>query len=116
MPSKPTIGFQISINALPVGGILSFQADWKAATERHADGDLERSLEIQRDRFGISDQLLAVLRNTAAHFGWIAPTACGARGHAPNGDPLTCNLLAGHGGLHADGLADCVEFEVADRT
>jgi hypothetical protein len=46
-------------------------ADWKAATERHANGDLLRSLQIQRERFGISEQLLQVLHNTAVHFGWI---------------------------------------------
>jgi len=46
-------------------------ADWKAATERHDDGDLAKSLEIQRERFGISDQLVAILRNTAEHFGWL---------------------------------------------
>ncbi|MGP3914346.1 DUF5662 family protein [Nonomuraea sp. 10N515B] len=51
--------------------LVEMLADWKAASERHADGDLSRSLEIQRKRFGISDQLLQILRNTAEHFGWI---------------------------------------------
>lgn len=38
--------------------------DWKAATERHADGDILKSLEINRVRFGISDQLAQILQNT----------------------------------------------------
>ena len=32
-------------------------ADWKAATERHADGDLLRSLRLNTERFGLSPQL-----------------------------------------------------------
>lgn len=103
--------FPRGVNDMTLVDLVEMLADWKAATERHADGDLERSLEIQRDRFGISDQLTAILRNTAAHFGWIPPTECGARGGASNGNSLTCNLLAGHGGPHADGLTDCLEFE-----
>jgi hypothetical protein len=51
--------------------LIEMLADWKAATERHDDGDLARSLDIQRDRFGLSDQLADILRNTAHHFGWI---------------------------------------------
>ncbi|MGI5161417.1 DUF5662 family protein [Microbispora sp. CA-102843] len=102
--------FPNGVNDMTLVDLVEMLADWKAATERHADGDLERSLEIQRDRFGMSDQLAAILRNTAAHFGWIPPTACGARGRASNGDRLVCNLLAGHGGPHADGLTDLLEF------
>ncbi len=51
--------------------LLEMLCDWKAATERHADGDLERSIEINRARFGISDQLASILRNTAREMEWI---------------------------------------------
>jgi hypothetical protein len=40
--------------------------DWKAATERHADGDIEKSISVNRDRFGYGDEIEALLRNTAA--------------------------------------------------
>ena len=39
-------------------------ADWMAATERHADGDIWRSLEVNQQRFLIPDALVAVLSNT----------------------------------------------------
>ena len=39
--------------------------DWKAATERHDDGDIYKSLNINKDRFKISDQLINILKNTA---------------------------------------------------
>jgi hypothetical protein len=81
-------------------------ADWKAATERMADGDLAKSLEIQRERFGLSDQLVAILRNTAQAYGWVGLKLCRATGHAPNGDHLDCNQVAGHDLPHCDGSRD----------
>lgn len=51
--------------------VIEMLADWKAATERVKDGDLRRSLEIQRERFGLSDQLVAILENTATAMGWL---------------------------------------------
>lgn len=59
------------VNGMTLVDLMEMLADWKAATERHDDGDLAKSLEIQKGRFGISDQLLEILRNTAEHFGWI---------------------------------------------
>ena len=59
------------VNGMTLVDLIEMLADWKAATERHADGDLARSLEIQRERFDLSDQLVDILRNTAEHFGWL---------------------------------------------
>lgn len=50
--------------------VIEMLADWKAAGERHADGDLLASLEINRERFGISDQLHSILVNTVRELGW----------------------------------------------
>jgi hypothetical protein len=44
--------------------LLEMVCDWKAATLRHANGDIEKSLEINQKRFGYSDELKAILRNT----------------------------------------------------
>jgi hypothetical protein len=102
--------------------VVEMLCDWKAATERHADGDLRKSLAVQRERFGISDQLLQILTNTAAYYDWLpfqpAVTGpretCGVAGVAPNGDVLDCNQAAGHersnrvpgARLHCDGSRD----------
>ena len=59
------------INGMTLVDLIEMLADWRAATERHDDGDLSRSLHIQQDRFGISDQLNQILWNTAEHFGWF---------------------------------------------
>lgn len=59
------------INGMTLVDLLEMICDWQAATERHDDGSLAKSLEIQKERFGISDQLDAILWNTARHFGWL---------------------------------------------
>ncbi len=59
------------INDMTLVDLVEMICDWRAATERHADGNLERSLDINQKRFGIVDQLRGVLENTARHFGWI---------------------------------------------
>ena len=63
--------FPDGINGMTLVDLIEMLADWKAATERHEDGSLARSLTIQAERFGISDQLAAILRNTAEHYGWV---------------------------------------------
>lgn len=44
-------------------------ADWKAAGERHADGDILRSIEVNAKRFGIGEQLTQILYNTTKELG-----------------------------------------------
>jgi hypothetical protein len=63
--------FTAGVDGMTLVDLIEMLADWKAATERHADGDLDRSLEVQRKRFGLSDQLASILRNTAEWFGWV---------------------------------------------
>jgi hypothetical protein len=44
-------------------------ADWKAATLRHNDGDILKSIEINQSRFGYSDEVKQILLNTVEiHF------------------------------------------------
>lgn len=59
------------INGMTLVDLIEMLADWKAASERHNNGDLKASFPIQRNRFGISDQLYEILKNTALRYGWI---------------------------------------------
>src|SRR3982751_4583247 len=59
------------VNGMTLVDLIEMLADWKAATERHADGDLQRSLYIQKERFGLTHQLVSILQNTAAQAGWL---------------------------------------------
>jgi rubrerythrin len=50
--------------------LVEMLADWKAAGMRHADGSIAQSLEINRKRFGMSDQLFEIFRNTVKNLDW----------------------------------------------
>lgn len=59
------------VNGMSLLDVLEMLVDWKAAGERHNDGSIERSLEVNRERFKISPQLQSILENTAREFGWL---------------------------------------------
>jgi hypothetical protein len=65
--------FPDGVAGMTLVDLAEMLADWKAAGERHGANDigLRASLEIQRDRFGLSEQLYAILQNTAFHLGWL---------------------------------------------
>ena len=66
------------IHGMTLVDLLEMLVDWKAATMRHADGDLDRSITINRERFGYGDEIEGLLRLTARHFGWLSPECtCG---------------------------------------
>lgn len=49
--------------------IFELLCDWKAATMRTKGGDMEKSFEINKKRFNMSDQLINILRNTVNNIG-----------------------------------------------
>jgi len=44
--------------------IIEMICDWYAATKRHADGDIMKSIEINQKRFGYGDELKQIFTNT----------------------------------------------------
>lgn len=48
--------------------IVEMLVDWKAASERHNDGNILKSIEKNADRFKMSPQLVRILENTAKLF------------------------------------------------
>ena len=46
--------------------LIEMLCDWKAATHRHKDGDIRRSIEINQQRFGYSDSLKQIFLNTVS--------------------------------------------------
>lgn len=63
--------------------VVEMLCDWKAAGMRHADGDMLKSLEINRERFKLSDQLYKILLNTVERMEW---TPAPARADAAQGE------------------------------
>ena len=48
--------------------IIEMICDWKAASERHTDGNIYESIKINKKRFNISDQLEQILINTVKRY------------------------------------------------
>jgi hypothetical protein len=46
--------------------LIEMIVDWKAASERHTDGDIEKSITINKTRFGYSDEIESIFRRTVA--------------------------------------------------
>ena len=57
--------YKSGINDFTLIDLIEMFLDWKAASERHEDGDIFRSIDINKKRFEISDQLVHILNNTA---------------------------------------------------
>lgn len=56
--------FADGIQGMNLLDLVEMICDWKAATQRHADGDIRRSIDINQERFGYSDELKRILHNT----------------------------------------------------
>ena len=54
------------IQGMTLIDLLEMCADWCAAVRRHADGDVFVSIDKNQERFGYSEELAQILRNTAA--------------------------------------------------
>lgn len=56
--------FKDGINDMNLVDLLEMLVDWKAASTRHNDGNLRRSIEVNGDRFGMSPQLIKIFENS----------------------------------------------------
>ena len=45
--------------------VVEMFCDWTAATKRHNDGDIFRSIELNEKRFGLGEILASLFKNTA---------------------------------------------------
>jgi hypothetical protein len=60
--------FKEGVNDMNLLDLVEMLCDWKAATLRHNDGNIRKSIEINGNRFGLSPQLVRILENTADLF------------------------------------------------
>lgn len=58
--------FKNGINDMTLLDLVEMLVDWKAASQRHNDGNIRKSIEVNAVRFGISPQLTRILENSAA--------------------------------------------------
>jgi uncharacterized protein YerC len=63
--------FVDGIRGMTLCDLIEMLCDWEAATHRHADGSLAKSIAINGSRFSYSQELRVILENTAKSFRWI---------------------------------------------
>jgi len=56
--------FKNGVNDMSLVDLIEMFCDWKAATMRHNDGNIRKSIEHNANRFGLSPQLVKILENT----------------------------------------------------
>lgn len=61
------------INGMDLFQLQEMFYDWKAAGERHADGNIFVSINKNKERFKMSDQLVEIFNNTADRLGYKRP-------------------------------------------
>lgn len=60
--------YKNGVNGMTLVDLLELICDWKASSMRHEDGDINRSIKVNKDRFKLSDQLVDILKNTVKEY------------------------------------------------
>jgi len=105
--------FENGVEGMSLFDVLEMLCDWKAAGERHANGNINRSLAVNRDRFKISDQLNAILENTVRELGWTNSEVSVIPPNVPLAEALRAVLLLVDDGdlvRNTDGDGDMMTF------
>lgn len=58
------------LDGMSLMALIEMLADWRAATERHKNGDIMESIEKNQERFGYSDDMKSILKTTVRELGW----------------------------------------------
>jgi hypothetical protein len=65
--------YENGVDGMDLFDLIEMFFDWKAAGERHNNGNIFKSLEINRARFKLSEQTESILINTAVNLGYKKP-------------------------------------------
>lgn len=60
--------FEDGIKGMTLVDLCEMISDWKAATLRHDDGDILKSIDINQQRFGYTDEFRQILINTVNEY------------------------------------------------
>jgi hypothetical protein len=59
---------EAGISGMNLVDLIEMFVDWSASSRRHADGDIKRSIELNKTRFAMSEQLVSIFENTVRDF------------------------------------------------
>lgn len=62
--------YKNGVNDFTLFDLMEMFFDWKAATERTKDGNIYKSIEYNKNRFEISEQICKIFENTAKYLKW----------------------------------------------
>jgi len=66
--------FKKGVDDMNIIDLIEMVCDWKAATMRHNDGDIVKSIEFNVNRFNLSPQLKSILMNSVCLFEQVNST------------------------------------------
>jgi hypothetical protein len=69
--------YENGVDGFDLFDLLEMFFDWKAATERTKQGNIYNSIEYNKERFKLSDQVCNIFINTAERMGYEKPTEDG---------------------------------------
>jgi len=59
--------FENGLEGMTLVDLVEMFCDWCAATERHADGDIHKSIDLNATRFGYGEPIKSIMHNTASY-------------------------------------------------
>lgn len=62
--------YENGVNGFDLFDLMEMFFDWKAATERTKGGNIYKSIEHNKKRFDLSEQVCQIFMNTAERLGW----------------------------------------------
>lgn len=62
--------YEDGISGMNLFDVIEMFFDWKAASERHNTGNIAKSIEANKKRFDMSEQLTSIFKNTAKYMGY----------------------------------------------
>ena len=62
--------YENGIHGFDLFDLVEMFFDWTAATERHDNGNIYKSIEINKGRFKMDEQLCNIFENTAVRLGY----------------------------------------------
>ena len=62
--------FKDGVSGMNLVDLIEMLCDWKAATMRHNNGDIMKSIDINADRFHLPEELVSIFKNTVNDFAW----------------------------------------------
>lgn len=74
--------FARGLRGMNLVDVVELFCDWWASSMRHADGDIRKSIEINKGRFGLPAELVEIFLNTVRDFEPAVSQALGSRAPA----------------------------------